>query len=543
MPDPRSRLLGFFFSIATNVNYVAYDDIVMLNVVPGFDTASWAERWERLTVPFPEHRQVFSRLVILFFYYLFGTLNMVWLMVVGNLCWTACIFILYKAFTRFRLSLWYFVPVVWIWFNIQSFENIFWGTSSLCNFGVFVFSFLAMYAAAFHPGRVVYALFFSVFAAFTYGNGLFVFLPVATIYLLSGRVRHFLITLAIMGLVLLVYFRGSINQVKSMDLTDPGQLYDGIRGFLGFIGAIATVSSYGVNETFLYAAVCAGFIMVVSFVYVFRGDVLPVLKSVFSLKPSSLTSVQRFVLGLAMFLIITVAVVVYKRISMDGFEGMFKGRYRMYSTLALVTVYITLLPSLSLKSMFLFVFGAIAANLTILYSNFAFAVNNRRMAVIQEFNSRYNEDLLGLAMFDMDQAHFEKIRSYYASDDPLVEGWEPRSARSVLPCADQYPVDTIIEYPETFQIRTSSRFIDARSDYTDGGYFILKSDSHVYAAAPNQTPLPLKTFFRMRRYFNRGAYADFPREMVKPGHYSIYLLIRENGRNKLYCTGRELVKR
>ncbi len=68
---------------------------------------------------------------------------------------------------------------------------------------------------------------------------------------------------------------------------------------------------------------------------------------------------------------------------------------------------------------------AMVLNLVILHGNFAEAVNYRRSAVSQEFNARYNADWLGIRMFSMDQKHFEKIRAYYNSADPLAEGWIP----------------------------------------------------------------------------------------------------------------------
>jgi hypothetical protein len=69
-----------FIEISLNVNYVAYDDIAILGVIPGFEEASWLERWHRLTDPLPEHRLIFSRLIVLVSYYLFGQVNLVGLM-------------------------------------------------------------------------------------------------------------------------------------------------------------------------------------------------------------------------------------------------------------------------------------------------------------------------------------------------------------------------------------------------------------------------------------------------------------------------------
>ena len=74
-----------FKVIALNINYVAFDDILILGIIPGFEDADWPNRWKRLTELFPEHRLVFSRSIILLLYSLFGKINMVWPMIVANI--------------------------------------------------------------------------------------------------------------------------------------------------------------------------------------------------------------------------------------------------------------------------------------------------------------------------------------------------------------------------------------------------------------------------------------------------------------------------
>ncbi len=93
-----------FKSIALNVNYVAFDDILILGIIPEFENATWPERWKLLTTLFPEHRLVFSRSVILLCYDIFGKVNLVWLMIIANICWGLCAVIFYKAFRNFTFQ-------------------------------------------------------------------------------------------------------------------------------------------------------------------------------------------------------------------------------------------------------------------------------------------------------------------------------------------------------------------------------------------------------------------------------------------------------
>ena len=535
-----------FSQIALNVNYVAFDDILILGIIPGFEEASWAERWQRLTDPFPEHRLIFSRSLVLLSYYLFGKVNLVSLMVIGNLCWAGCVGVFYAVFRRIaarrlRLSLWYFVPIVWLWFTIHSFENMFWGVSSLCNFGLLLFAMLAFYFATHRPQQLWAALLFALAATYTYGNGIAVFPVIVFLLWITGRRREFFISVAVTLLVGYVYFAGFPQKTDSLDFSDFQQVKEGLAGFFGFIGSIAALDAYTTQPVPLALSVVAGVAMVGTFLGLFRKSLLPLIQSVVG-KPLALSPAGQFAVVLMVFVAVTSFAVVYKRIPLGGFESLFKGRYRMYTALALVALHFGALAWLAPPQRRRW--GTVAVplgillNLTILYTNFAGAVNNRRTALVQEFNARYNADWLGLSMFDMDQAHYEKIRTYYQSADPLAEGWNPNAATDQLGCAGDYALDSLFLHEEEIHVHNSKEFIDAGRDYTDGPYLILKSDSHVYASSPNQHALPFDTFLNMRRYFARGFNAAFHQANVEPGKYLVYVLIRKNGTNAIYCTGR-----
>lgn len=535
-----------FSQIALNVNYVAFDDILILGIIPGFEDATWLERWQRLTDPFPEHRLIFSRSLALLSYYVFGKVNLVSLMVIGNLCWAGCAGVFYAVFRRLRLSLWYFVPIVWLWFSIQSFENMFWGVSSLCNFGLLLFAMLAFYFATHRPQQLWVAWLLALAATYTYGNGIAVFPVLIFLLWVTGRRRDFFVTVGVTVLVGYVYFLGFPQKTPSLDFSDFQQVKEGLAGFFGFIGSVAALDAYTTQSVPLALAVVAGAAIVGGFLWLFRKELLPLFGTVMG-KPLNLSPAGQFALVLMVFVAVTTFAVVYKRIPLGGFESLFKGRYRMYTALALVSLHFGALAWLSQSKRRRWVMVAvplsILVNLAILYVNFAGAVNNRRTAIVQEFNARYNADWHGLYMFKMSQAHYEKIRAYYQSADPLAEGWNPNAATDALPCAGDYALDSLFLYQEEIHAYNSKEFINAEHDYTDGPYLLLKSDRHVYASTPNQRALPFDTFLNMRRYFSRGFDGTFYQANVEPGKYRVYVLIRRNGKNTMYCTGREWVEK
>ncbi|MCE7068651.1 hypothetical protein [Dyadobacter sp. CY326] len=530
-----------FQSIALNVNYVAFDDILVFSIIPEFESASWPRRWQLLTTLFPEHRLVFSRSVILLFHDLFGRVNLVWLMVVSNVCWALCAVIFYKAFSKLRINFWYFVPVVWLWFNIQSYENIFWGVSSLCNFGVILFVLLALYFTAYHPKKVVLSLLFAFAATFTYGNGLMVLPVIGLVYLLTGHRKQFLITLIFTAIVAVIYFIDFTPITQNLNFSNPQQVKEGFFGLFGFIGSIATLSAYSIPLATMYLASACGMLLVLLFIVLYRKQVLPLWNS-FLLKSKYGNPMSIFALAMLIFIGITTLALTYKRIPTDTFAGMFKGRYRMYSAMCCIALYFAFLSlrkqPLRIKLSPFVLTTAIILNLVILHSNIAEAVNYRRSAITQEFNARYNADWLGVRMFSMDQKHFEKIRAYYQSADPLAEGWKPLTDFNEALCDSIYSPDLVEKSGDFLKINFEKDFFKPVKNYSDGAYIILKSKDHVYASAPNQSAVPLKTTIRRGMYFAKGAFGSFHTATIEPGTYKILLLVRANGQNKIYCTGK-----
>jgi hypothetical protein len=529
-----------FHSVALNVNYIAFDDIAILGIISKFEDASWLQRWKQLTELFPEHRLVFSRSVILLLYYSFGKVNLVWPMIIGSVCWGLCASIFYMAFEKTKLSCWYFVPVIWLWFNIQSFENIFWGVSSLCNFGVLLFVLSALYFTCYHPQQTAISMFFAVAATFTYGNGLMVFPIIGLLYLITGRHKQFLITLTIALVTSLIYFSDFTPITQNLNFSNPQQVKEGFLGLFGFIGSIATITAYSMTSLKIYQAIITGILFVVMFIYLFRKQFLQLWNSVL-LKIEYKNQTVLFALSLILFVSITALALTYKRIPTDTLQGMFKGRYRMYSTLwcmALYFVFIAQKSRLRYKLCPFILFSAIAINLVILHNCFAEAVNNRRAAIVQEFNARYNADWFGIRMFSITQKHFEEIRSYYQSEDPLAEGWNVLSRSEKIPC---HNLDQPVEVTKTgdfINIHFPEADFKAEKDFSDGAYVLLKSRNRVYASPSTQFPVPLKTVIRRQMYFAKGLFFVFHVGTFEPGLYHFYLLVRKNGQNRIFYTGK-----
>ncbi len=130
-----------------------------------------------------EHRIVWTRAVFFAFFKLNGSLNYVGLTAIGvsGLVGIAAILLGVFRQTRLpqrRLPLWYFLPVPFWLFTLQSHENLLWGMASIQNFWVLVFALGSFWALA-QPGSTragpgfwrAGALALAVLATFTSGNG------------------------------------------------------------------------------------------------------------------------------------------------------------------------------------------------------------------------------------------------------------------------------------------------------------------------------------------------------------------------------------
>ena len=535
----------FFQQIVLNVNYFAYDDLHVLQVVEQWQkAANWQEKLDWLTVGFPEHRIVFTRSVVLLFYAITGSVKLTNLMVVSNLLWIGQLAILYLVFRRLRLALLYFVPFCWLLLNVHSFENIFWGTSSLGNFGLLFFIMLGAYFYSHNAEKNIgWALLFSTIATFTYGNGLMAFLTGSLLLTLTQQWKLLKTTVGAMIVVLMLYSLTRAHASPgSLDLTNPNSYWLAFTCFFAFLGSSVNFNPYAPSSVEMGLSVGFGIVLVAAVLWLLRAAWLPL----FAKKWPDLqrfTPAQQFALILFLFVCLSALGVVYKRSGGDGLVGMFKGRYRMYPTWLLITTYLLLLTHIrqSQKLVSLAVMGSIAFNLLILYHCVAPAVNNRRMALAQEFNSVYNADLLGLKMFEIPQTEFLRLQSLYRPNLFFQESkTQLNTTADSLVSAGKWPLDSVYWQGDNLLISWQKDFIAAEKDFDDGAYILLKSATHLYMAAGLQQTVPLSTFVRRGYYWNRGFVAIFNRPSTAAGTYRMYVLQRKNGVNRIYDTSRQI---
>lgn len=169
----------FFWAVASvAINIPIGDDFdTVLGFLNNFLSAGGViERARLVFEQHNEHRLVFSRLVALIQYYLFGEADLRGLIIFGNLS-LAGLFVTLVLIYRQRLErTLYLLPASLIIFNFQYYETVNWAMASVSNLYVLFFALLSLYlllartsVASFAGALLCYAA-----AVFTQGGGLFV---------------------------------------------------------------------------------------------------------------------------------------------------------------------------------------------------------------------------------------------------------------------------------------------------------------------------------------------------------------------------------
>ncbi|MEZ0541278.1 hypothetical protein [Fibrella arboris] len=170
-------------------NVVFNDDYALLIFVAHWQdpAVSWADRFTDLIALHNTHRIIYDRLVSLATFYLTGQLNIELLIWLGNLSLAGIGWQLWRGFRQLSLPIWYFLPIPFWIFSLQSHENMFWGMAALQNFTVIWFVQEALHQLH-RRAPIGWPLLLSIAATLTSGNGLLAFL-IGTLLLISQRRR------------------------------------------------------------------------------------------------------------------------------------------------------------------------------------------------------------------------------------------------------------------------------------------------------------------------------------------------------------------
>ncbi|WP_435357586.1 hypothetical protein [Emticicia sp. SJ17W-69] len=346
-------IIGFYVFVFQNAFNIGWNDD--WHGIEGF-LASWMQQEtisDKMTLLFSqmcEHRILYVRLSTLFCYQVFGEVNYKTLMLMGVSYLLILPFVFHRVLREIDVKLAYLIPIIFIIFNIQPVENIFWAITSLqpntvIIFGLWGFALLLFYKQkwAFYLANLLFFL-----AMFTNGNGMFAFLAAIPLVLYtrihSEKIQYF----SILGLSFLLYFidfkKPGIRPDVMINFTKYPHIILG--DFFAFFGSPidSTVQFYDTNLKYTVAIVM-GVLLILWVVYQLFTFIYFWWKS--EKQPSILyqnilkyPKFNLFLLAAFIFVGLSGAAFAASRAS-QGLEQAFASRYKTVSIILFIIIYLS----------------------------------------------------------------------------------------------------------------------------------------------------------------------------------------------------------
>lgn len=388
--------LAIYFSwvlyFAVNVPQLDDFDAILQSTKRIQSAESFAQAWNVLINFHNEHRIAYTRFVSLLVSRLNGgPIDLRILILWGNLALAGLAYLFYRSFRTASLPLAYFLPIPFLLFQLQFFENTFFAMAALQNLGVWCWVGWSLWLLSFDDDKETVtkhisrsqrlhfggAISMAILATFTSGNGFTVWPIGLVLVLLRRKKRQTIIWLASSLLVFALYFKG-FNFSASQSHNNLWQLLEACFGFMGaFVGAgslgtkfpalIGFILTVGVMGWAIQRLVSRGFDWTVS------GQ-LP------------LTRAQTFWLAFFVFLVGTAGIVAINRP-----PALITGtpRYKLASVIALCLFYLVIIQAIERTR-----FQLLAFNFFLFFSVIFFTVTYwKNTPVVQQQRQALLQDL------------------------------------------------------------------------------------------------------------------------------------------------------
>jgi len=325
---PVAAYFAFFAAFAVDIPFG--DDYPTLAFVINSTNPDWpAGKAAQILGQHNEHRIATLRLTLLALYALRGEIDFVLVAFLGNLAAVGIALVLFRGVrgSAGGEPLFLFLPVLFLLFQPQHFQLMFWAMCAFTNVVVIFLSFLSLDLLA---GKTAGerrgaafggALVLAVAAAYTNGNGLFVFIAGAAVLLVRKRLRRLGIWLLAGGLTAAFYFRGYVKNPAHPDILPylKDRFFGVVEYFLSVAGAWA---DFGVLRP--HASVIAGLL-------VMAGLVLLAARGLLKKSP--------FLSGAVLFVLASLAALTWTRAPFGVLQS-YEPRYKFLAVVLLALLFL-----------------------------------------------------------------------------------------------------------------------------------------------------------------------------------------------------------
>ena len=509
--------LYFYFLSEYAINIPKWDDHALKAFIVDFQNANgYIPKIQTFFKQHNEHRIAFDRFFTLIVFWIHGSIDYRWLMWIGNFTLLGVLFIFFKVFQKQKISIAYFAPIPFILFQLQLWENTFWGMAAMQNFGVVFFILTLIYLISSEKRIHFYiAIFVAFLTTYTSGNGITVF-PVCIVLLtLQKRFKDvFLFSSVSLILVFLYFYQYKFPENNpSMDGIGIGKIVTGFFIFLGSVFDLTPNISQNLKITIIF-----GFILFIT------GSIISVyliLNSKLFNKQRNLNHTELFILGSILFLIGTAIVVTATRISY-GIEGLLTSRYKIYSILLLITIYLIFITKFNLNNkkflVSFLILMAICFNIVVNYINFKEIVNFRNQLISFGINWELDEKISDtkpeVKLYEMPKLSLEN--SFSEIKKPIKNAliWKERITKTVS-------FDGVLIQNNSFNVPTMKE---------DNISLIVQSKTKTYLMPSKLMNYPIKAFVRTGKYWQNGFVGVLNNNEFENGIYQLGIFIK-NGQN------------
>lgn len=486
-----------------------------------------------------EHRTPVSKFAAWLVYKFTGKFNYSVLAHLGNLALFGMMFLFWRFFQKHAWSVLYFLPIPFLIFQMQTYENQFWTICSWTYYPIGLMQMVVLYFLSYQKkNNLIYATLIAILVTFTFSNGMFVFLPASLVLIYQKRYKEFGFLLVIGVACVALYFS---DYKPSPIAPREFSFMNLLRGFLLMLGAYVDVQSF--HQVSAITSTLFG--IVILSLMTLGGFKL--LKNYIQNSDNQKLNIENrdylFIVSSMIALCMSGGAVAYTRFSGDnGFEEMFVSRYRFISVTLFCLGYLfalLLIRKEEGKRILLVVLFPITSALYV-YSYYFLHHNNvnfREKLVAGAFNFKYHNSWV-LYPFDDDWTHqvdvvnLEAIKMgiYELPQLPFSKFQEAIYNDTVNNVRDL--ALTIEHKKDRFTLKNGT--INVENPLKIEQNVVLKSERNTYL-------LPLtrfrnkskKNFLSNQNLFWRGFETDILKNTFVPDEYTIGLLKVQDGKHEI----------
>ena len=389
-----SAIIIFFLSIVlkNSVNIPNGDDLycLMLFTQQFQDASSFGEHLKLLTEQWIEHRIVYSRLTALISYWIHGQVNFLTIIMIGNLTLIGFTILFWKLLKRTGVSMYYLIPVVLTLFSPVMYEANVWAGASTVYMPVCFLGLLTVYLLAMQSrlGFVI-ATAAAMLATFSFGNGMFSFIAGFCVLIYQQKFKYAGIWTALaIGTIGLYFYQFQDNSNTdafglAAHFRYPAYLFYNLFGFIGgtadYLENLNTPFQRNNIPTIVFGFGLSVAILAGIYYSFLRKNTVSSDKKDSFLKTAWL--------GMVIFIGFTSLAISYSRTSGEAMNAL-SSRYKIYSMISFILVYVWFLMFFKRKVMVAWLFGGFSLLLLVFnyFLHYEKIVNYKSVFLSGSFN-------------------------------------------------------------------------------------------------------------------------------------------------------------